>query len=294
MGDDAVAGCIRERGVDVLVDLAGLTAGARPGIVTSTPAAVQFTAIGYPGESGLGSMMGFLGDGDTDPGNPRAIVLGRCFLCYWPEKHSVAGGAGATPVPAGGPVFASFNALSKVSATTLMLWSRVLAAVPGSTLLVKSAALYDPTVASAFGVRARQAGIAPERLALWGRTRTHAEHLAMYRRVHVALDTFPYHGTTTTCEALSMGVPVVSLVGDRHASRVGLSLLRAVGEPDLAVADDAAYAAAAAGLVADRARLERLRETLPERVRTGPLGDADGYAAAMAATLRRLTYAVPE
>lgn len=294
MSDEAVTASIREKGVDVLIDLAGLTAGGRPDLLARAPAPVQFTAIGYPGDTGLGATLGSLGDAHTDPENPRAIMLGRCFLCYGPETHSVAGGAEASPVPTGGPVFASLNALSKVSPTTLMLWSRVLAAVPGSTLLVKSAALDDPSVADSLRSRAAGAGISPQRLVLAGRTRSHAEHLATYRGVHVALDTFPYHGTTTTCEALSMGVAVVSLVGDRHASRVGLSLLSAVGLPDLAVKTADEYAAIAADLATDRSRLERFRNELPARLRTGPLGDANGYAAAMAATLRRLTYAVAQ
>jgi predicted O-linked N-acetylglucosamine transferase (SPINDLY family) len=114
------------------------------------------------------------------------------------------------------------------------------------------------------------------------------EHRALYSRVSVALDTFPYHGTTTTCEALWMGVPVVSMVGGSHASRVGLSILSAVGLPELCAASEDEFVEIAAGLAKDRERLSALRAGLPERVRSSVLSDGAGFAARFGAVIRGL------
>jgi predicted O-linked N-acetylglucosamine transferase (SPINDLY family) len=129
-------------------------------------------------------------------------------------------------------MFASFNNLSKVTPRVIETWSRLLHEVPGSRLMVKAVAL-EASTQDDIRQRFAQHGIAADRLELIGRVHEFADHLALYQRVDLALDTFPYHGTTTTCEALSMGVPVVTLVGPTHVSRVGLSILSQVGLGDL-------------------------------------------------------------
>jgi predicted O-linked N-acetylglucosamine transferase (SPINDLY family) len=154
--------------------------------------------------------------------------------------------------------------------------------------MLKSRSLGDTALAAELRARFAERGITSDRLDLVGWTAGRTEHLALYERVDVALDPFPYNGTTTTCEAMWMGVPVVTLAGDRHAARVGAALLTRVGLPDLVACDFDSYCRAAVGLAADRGRLAKLRAGLRERMRNGPLGDATGLAAAVEAACRAL------
>jgi hypothetical protein len=142
-------------------------------------------------------------------------------------------------------VFGSFNNLQKVSPVTLDLWSAVLAAEPEALLALKAGSLEQPGVQARLQQGFAARGIDPARLRFLPRDPDVPGHLARYAGIDVALDTFPYHGTTTTCEALWMGVPVVTLAGDRHASRVGASLLSAAGCPESCATDPAGYVAAA-------------------------------------------------
>src|SRR5262249_12148475 len=126
-------------------------------------------------------------------------------------------------------------------------------AVPDSRLALKGRGLSNPAVRAAYEARFAKANISAARVTFMERTNTTREHLALYHGIDVALDTFPYHGTTTTCEALWMGVPVVTLAGDAHYSRVGVSLLNAAGHPEWIAADGDDYAQRAASLASDRA-----------------------------------------
>ena len=159
-------------------------------------------------------------------------------------------------------------------------------AVPGSRLLVKSKALGGDVARRHFLQRLASGGIAPERVEIVGYTKGIAEHLALYGRVHVALDTTPYNGTTTTCEALWMGVPVVAISGDRHAARVGASLLAAAGVSELVARNADEFAEIAARLATDGARIAEFRATLRGRVAASPLADSARYAARFHAALR--------
>jgi predicted O-linked N-acetylglucosamine transferase (SPINDLY family) len=184
--------------------------------------------------------------------------------------------------------FGSFNALLKISDDLLGLWARVLAAAPGSRLLIKARGLEPDDARLDLAARAERAGIAGNRLELRGGELTVAEHLARYHEVEVALDSFPYHGTTTTCEAMWMGVPVVTLVGGTHASRVGLSLLSAVGLEDLAAKTGEEYVATAAGLAADASRRGALRAGLRERMSGSALCDAAGFGKRISGVMQDL------
>jgi predicted O-linked N-acetylglucosamine transferase (SPINDLY family) len=174
--------------------------------------------------------------------------------------------------------FGSFNNFLKLAPETVALWGRVLAAVPGSRLLLKSNFVFDAAAHRRHLERFVAAGIDPARIAILPYMADDRAHLAAYAEVDVALDPFPYNGTTTTCEALWMGVPVVTLRGDRHAARVGASLLTRVGLGAM-IADDAdAYVATAAGLAAAPARLAELRAGLRAQVASSPLCDGAGFA----------------
>jgi predicted O-linked N-acetylglucosamine transferase (SPINDLY family) len=182
--------------------------------------------------------------------------------------------------------FGSFNNFLKVSVETLSAWARLLERLPGSRLLIKSPYLEDSEVLASVREKLAAAGIATDRVELLGFFASPAEHLAAYSRVDVALDTFPYNGTTTTCEALWMGVPVVSLIGDRHASRVGLSLLTAVGHADWATENTEAYIEKATALATHRPGREGLRQSLREDVSASLLCDHAGQASRFESALR--------
>jgi predicted O-linked N-acetylglucosamine transferase (SPINDLY family) len=196
----------------------------------------------------------------------RLLRLGAGFLCYRP----LASSPDPAPPPSSlgqPPTFGSFNALAKISERTLRLWSRLLREVPEARLLIKHSFLTHPDTRDSFEQRLREHGFDLSRLILQGHVNELASHMAAYAQVDVALDTFPYHGTTTTCDALWMGVPVVSLAGDTHVARVGVSLSSRVGLGDLAAESEDAYVARARELIRDVTRREALRSELRERMR---------------------------
>jgi predicted O-linked N-acetylglucosamine transferase (SPINDLY family) len=184
--------------------------------------------------------------------------------------------------------FGSFNNLAKVSDRTLALWSRVLAALPGARLLLKSRPLADAGIRAQLLARLTAHGIAADAVELRGRIEDPNDHLRLYDRVDIALDTTPYNGTTTTCEALWMGVPVIVLRGDRHAARVGASLLTHAGLPELIAEDGADFVARAVALAHDRERLRAYHAGLRARLAASALCDAAGFARQVEAAYRQM------
>lgn len=272
---------IRSDAIDILIELNGHTAGNRLTALLSKPAPLIITAIGYPNTTGIPAIDLRLVDPITDPPGSESLLTERplrldpCFLCYTPPSFAPP----VSPLPDGPPTFVSFNALAKISTTTCELWAAVLRAAPDARLLVKCATgLSEPAVANRLRQRLVNAGVDATRLELLPATGGLDAHLATYARASVALDTFPYHGTTTTCEALWMGIPTVTLQGQSHVSRVGPSLLRAAGLPNLIAESPTHYAQIAATLIADRAALSKLRSELRARLATSPLCDAPAYA----------------
>jgi predicted O-linked N-acetylglucosamine transferase (SPINDLY family) len=184
--------------------------------------------------------------------------------------------------------FGSFNNFLKVTSETLSVWAQVLEQVAGSRLLIKSPYFDDTSVLDSINEKLATAGIPADRVELLGFLPSPADHLAAYSRVDIALDSFPYNGTTTTCEALWMGVPVVSLVGDRHAARVGLSLLSAVGHPEWAADSKENYIAKAIALAQDRPSRENIRQTLRQSMMKSPLFDYGTQASRFEDALRHV------
>jgi predicted O-linked N-acetylglucosamine transferase (SPINDLY family) len=174
--------------------------------------------------------------------------------------------------------FGCFNALPKITEAMLALWLRVLLAVPGSRLLLKNLGFGDPATLLRTRALLEKAGFTPEHVELAVPPKTSADHLATYGRVDIALDTFPCHGTTTTCEALWMGVPVITLRGETHTSRVGASLLGSLNLRGLIASQPEEYIRIARDLGTDVPRLETLRSTLRERMAASPLMDAPRFA----------------
>jgi tetratricopeptide (TPR) repeat protein len=291
LGTGALAARIREDRLDVLVDLAGHTADNRLPVFALRAAPLQATWLGYPGTTGLEAMDLRLTDADADPPGAEAHHTERLlrlprFLCYGGDP--LAPDPGPPPSEITGRVtFGSFNHVAKLNDAVLGTWARVLAAVPGSRLLLKGHRAFDDAEVRAWTLRRLgAAGLDLASVSLAGLDGGHEAHLARYREVDVALDPFPYNGTTTTCEALWMGVPVVALEGDRHAARVGCSLLRAAGCGDWIAPDRDAYVRLAAGLARDAEGRAALRAGLRDRLAASPLCDGRRFARDFEAALR--------
>lgn len=286
---------IRAAGIHVLVDLCGLMAGQRLTVLAMRPAAVQINYLGYPASLGMSCVDARLADDATDPPGAeplhteRLVRLPPCFLAYQPPADAPAL---RTARPPGPFRFGSFNALQKISEACARLWAATLDRVPGSVLILKPGRDSQRGSRETLVRRLAAAGLAPERVRFLDRTAGIPDHLRQYDHVDLALDTFPYHGTTTTCEALHMGVPVVTRLGRAHRARVGASLLRAVGLSDLAAATDEAFVSAAASLAADALRLDQLRGDGPAglRARLGAsaLGDHAAHATRFTDAVERL------
>jgi protein O-GlcNAc transferase len=294
MSDEALANRIRADRIDILVDLAGHTPHNRLLLFARKPAPVQVTWLGYPNTTGLSAIDFRLVDALTDPegaaddwASERLIRLEGGFLCYAPpfDAPEVA----ARPSLASGAItFGSFNNPAKLSAATIGVWAALLARLPRARLLLKGAPFADETTCDLFRARFASHGIDAGRLVLRAWTADTGSHLGSYGEVDVALDAFPYNGTTTTCEALWMGVPVVTLRGDRHAGRVGTSLLSRIGLDELIASDEAHYIDIGAGLAADPVRLAELSHSLRQRLQGSSLCDAAAFARRYEAALRHL------
>lgn len=287
--DFELAATIRRDGVDVLLDLAGLTSRNRLGVLALRAAPVQATYLGYPNTTGLRTVDYRIVDPTTDPAGTESsctealVRMDPCFLCYKAPDYAPP----TTARPPDAPfTFGSFNSLLKFNRVTAGLWSRLLDAVPGSRLLMKSEQFKDAGSRQEAMKILVGAGADQSRVELTPPTQAPADHLGSYARVDIALDTFPYGGTTTTCEALWMGVPVVTMAGPVHAGRVGASILGAVGLGDLVAAGPEEFVRIGAALSADRARRTDLRGTLRDRVRSSVLCDGPTFAHRLENTLR--------
>ncbi len=277
LADERLVELIEADAVDVLLDLSGHTALNRVRALASKPAPVQALYIGYPGTTGMAAMDWIVADARVCPPgyerfySERVARLAGSFWCYRPNP--AAPEPGELPALRGGGVtFGSYNALSKLSDTTLRLWTRVLHAVPGSRLVLKALPFADAATREMTRRRFADAGMDSARLLIEPPTEPD-RFLAEYRRVDIALDPAPYNGGTTTCEALWMGVPVVTLAGEAFFARMGASLMHNAGSPELVAASADEYVKIAAALAADIARLGDLRASLRARLAASPILD---------------------
>jgi len=289
----AVEALVRGDHLDVLVDLTGHTGMNRLALFARRLAPLQVTYLGYPDTTGLRQMDLRLTDAFADPTGPadnwHTEKLVRFAPCAWVWQPP-SDGPDVPPPPSlknGYVTFGSFNNAAKLSDATLRLWADVLAAVPQSRLLLKARGLDQPAVVEPLRRRCEAAGLSHDRVELRGHVASTRGHLEAYSDIDIALDPLPYHGTTTTCEALWMGRPVITLAGDRHAARVGVSLMNAVGHPEWIAQDPTGYVATAAGLAQDLPRLTECSAGLRTRMRDGRLGAASELADAFLATLAR-------
>lgn len=292
LDDDAATALIQRDAPDIIIDLAGHSAMNRLPLLARGLAPVQISYLGYPNTTGVPVITHRFVDEITDPSGDSDAFTTEKLVRFSPCAWAYAPPADA-PLPAipnaGSPItFGSFNNFLKVTDKALALWARILNRVPNSQIFIKSLFLDDPEVRKNIIERITSAGIAEDRVEIAGFLDKPQDHLATYNRIDVALDTFPYNGTTTTCEALWMGVPVVSLIGDRHAARVGLSLLTAIGHAEWAVETEDAYIEKAVTLAQDRNLLRQLRESLRREVAASILCDHAGQAARFETALRQV------
>jgi protein O-GlcNAc transferase len=298
----AFAAAVLAEAPDIAVDLAGHTGLNRLPAFARRLAPVQVTYLGYPNTTGVREMDFRLTDGTADPEGvtdpyhtERLERFAPCAWCYCPDPEAPEVAAPpSVRSPDAGITFGSFNNPAKISDTTVRLWAGALAAVPDARILLKGHGLNAPERQAELRARFRDLGVDDARVRFFERTPDSASHLRLYAEIDIALDTFPYHGTTTTCEALWMGRPVLTLAGKDHRSRVGVSLLSAVGLRDWIAADTADFAARAASLASDREGLAHLSRTLRDRLRASPIFDYEGQAARFWATLLELPGKVVE
>jgi len=284
---------IRQDRLDIVVDLAGHTESRMMEIFAGRVAPVQVTWLGYPNTTGLATMDYRITDAWADPvgeseryHSEQLVRLSGGFLCYQPPARM----PDVAPLPAartGQVTFGSFNNLAKLTPPLIALWSRLLHQVPGARLLLKNHALADVTVREQLYELFLAHGIGRERLEFAGFVPRNV-HPEWYGRVDIALDSFPYNGTTTTCEALWMGVPVISLAGRTHAGRVGVSLLHQAGLADWIAADRDEFIDIAVRKSSDLVALKRLRAGLREQVRASALCDVRAFSAQMERAMRGL------
>ena len=282
---EVVAELIRAQHIDVLIDLAGHTGRNRLPVFAQKPAPVQVTYLGYPNTTGMPQMDYRITDAIADaPGESdrlhteKLIRLPTCAWCYEPPAEAPAIAMKSGPVR-----FASFNNFAKVSPPAVKLWSRVLAAVPNSTLGLKSTGLDEARAQAEIRSRFAACGIAPQRIEFLGFTKDLSQHLSAYNATDIALDPFPYNGTTTTCEAMWMGNAVVTLPGKSHVSRVGASLLNAAGFDEWIANSEEAYVK----ICQDLALKGGLgREQIRSKVRESALMDGRRFAREFESAIR--------
>ncbi|MFQ5471155.1 MAG: tetratricopeptide repeat protein, partial [Gammaproteobacteria bacterium] len=285
LSDEQAAERIRSDGVDILVDLSGHTEGNRLGIFARHAAPVQVTYLGYPNTTGLKEMDYRLTDSWADPKtlNPdqyyteELVRLEGGFLSYSPPEASVE--VGALPALRQGYItYGSFNNLAKVNEQVIRVWSEILKAVPNSRLILKYTSMADAGVKEHYWRLFEAWGVERKRVELMPALASRKAHLDLYNRVDIGLDPFPYNGTTTTCEALWMGVPVVVLAGNRHAGRVGVSLLSQAGLDEWIAEDEKTYIDLAVARAKEVEKLAKSRSGLRTQLQSSPLCDGKRLA----------------
>ncbi len=276
--DAELAALVRADAIDVLVDLAGHTEGNRLLMFARKPAPIQVSWIGYPGTTGVGAIDYLVADRQQVPAadepfyREHVLCLEGGYVAY--TAPAEAGAVGPLPARGNGwPTFGCFSNAMKLNEQLIGRWGEILRRLPESRLLLKYGRLDDPLIENRLREQFAVQGIDRQRVEILGHT-DRAEHLAAYGRVDVALDTFPYSGGVTTCEALWMGVPVIAWPGATFAGRHSLSHLTAAGLAELVARDADHYVELAVEWATNLERLEVLRAGLRQRVADSPLCDA--------------------
>ncbi|OGI09964.1 MAG: hypothetical protein A2Y40_02035 [Candidatus Margulisbacteria bacterium GWF2_35_9] len=277
--DEEASEMIKKDKVNILVDLSGHTAFNRITLFTKRNAPVQVSYLGYPNTTGLKTLDYRITDHYADPlGETEKYYteeltrLPESFICYQApescpqiENKSLHNKKSIT--------FGSFNQLIKINEQVLDLWIKILHSVPESKLILKNKSFTDDDVTKEFKTKMMNNGIDSTRLSLIGYLPKKSDHFALYNKMDIVLDTFPYNGATTTCEALWMGCPVITLAGAMHVSRVGVSILNNIGLPQLVANSVEDYLKIAVRIANDREELEHLHKSLRSKMERSILKD---------------------
>ncbi|KAG6549294.1 hypothetical protein Mapa_009280 [Marchantia paleacea] len=288
-----VASLVREDKIDILVELTGHTANNRLGVMACRPAPVQATWIGYPNSTGLPTIDYRFTDALADPLNTKQkhveelVRLPGSFLCYTPSAET--GPVVQTPAISNGFItFGSFNNLAKITPRVLRVWARILCAIPSSRLVVKCKPFCCDSVREGFLAKLEDLGVESLRIDLLPLILLNHDHMQAYSLMDISLDTFPYAGTTTTCESLYMGVPCVTMAGNVHAHNVGVTLLHQVGLGRLVAKTEDEYVSKSIDLASDSNMLNTLRLGLRERMLKSHLCDGPNFVRGLETTYRTL------
>jgi protein O-GlcNAc transferase len=288
-----LADLIRANQIDILVDLAGHTSDHRLLTFAHKPAPVQVTYLGYPTTTGLSAMDYRLTDAITDPPGAekfyteKLVRLPHAFFVYTDDP--AAWFDPALPAHRNGFfTFGSFNSFNKINDETLDAWANILLGVPHSRLLMKARPLENPSTRQRVVRTFAERGVSEDRLTLraWVSLPEHTTMLGS--AIDLMLDTFPYNGHTTSCQAIWRGVPVVTRAGDSFRSRVGECIMRNLDLPDFAARSKQEYEETAIRIASDLDRLRTLRGTLRDRMRASPLCDAVGFTRAIEQAYRQM------
>lgn len=290
MEDAQVADTIRADAIDILIELSGHTAGHRLLVFARKPAPVQVSYLGYPDTTGVAAIDYRFTDSLADPPGcsvsrhvEELVRLDPCAWCFAPLPEIAPVVRGMRPF-----TFGSYNVTAKVTDEMLRVWARILRGVPESHLLLKGFGWKSKAATRRVLALMAAEGVDAGRIELRGQHPTRLEHLASHRHLDIALDTFPYHGTNMTFEALWMGTPVITLAGQTHASRVGVSLLTHAGHPEWVAASEDEYVAKAVELASQPERLAQLRVGLRDELRASPVMDGAGMARRIEAAYRTM------
>jgi len=268
---------IKNDKIDILVDLSGHTAKNRLLIFAQKPAPIQVTWLGYVNTTGLSAIDYRFTDIITDPigdadelHSETLLRLTNGFQCYKGDETIFM--ERKLPQKSNGYItFGSFNNFSKVTPEIIKVWSKILQSVPNSHLILKNPHISHEK--KQYLELFKEEGIPEDRIKLYKTSTRMEEHLKLYNAMDIGLDPFPFNGATTTCEALWMGVPVITLIGDRHVGRVGASILRNVGLSDFIAQDVDGYIKLAINMADNINYLQEIRQGLRERMQSSPLCD---------------------
>jgi predicted O-linked N-acetylglucosamine transferase (SPINDLY family) len=304
--DNAISQTVRGDRIDILVDVSGHNPGGRSGAILHRPAPVIIGWLGYPATTGLRGVRYRITDSRLDPEGSEAhwteslLRLEAPSIAYGPPP-----GPALQPVSRGageGVTFVSLAPMTRINEAVLDAWATILKGVPGSTLLFKAAAFSANSTREAVTASLAERGVEASRLAFAGYDRGRNDYLRAIASADIGLDTFPVNGMASTCDALSVGVPVVTMAGAAHAGRLGMAILTAVGCEELVASSVDDYVKIATGLAKDPQRVAKYRAALPRQLAESPLCDGASLARRLEAAFERLWaeessgvyYAAPE
>ena len=290
--DKNVINLIKNDKIDILVDLSGHSKGNRLLVFSQKPSPLQVTWLGYPNTTGLSAIDYRFTDkiadpiGEADDLNSETLLrLPNGFLCYKGNENIVSN----KTLPQNNHqqvTFGSFNNEAKITSTVIKIWSKILHAVPNSRLILKFSNFNNDT--NRYHELFTKEGITKERIEIYKRAAKIEDHLSLYNIIDICLDPFPYNGTTTTCEALWMGAPVITLIGDSHVSRIGASILTNIGLTDFIANDTNNYIDLAVEMSANTKYLREIRKNLRERMLKASICDAPSFARDIEATYQSI------